>query len=117
VSDTATDVVTRYLQVWNDRRVDLIKNLCADPVIRHEPGAVKELSHRQQAERIEKATEGHNQQFNPVVIAGDEDYVTLVWDMSADQVDVHWSGIEVFKIVEGRIAEVWNLHSTDAYWA
>ena len=63
-------------------------------------------------ERIEQTTAGHNQQFGPLVIAGDDDHVTLVRDMSEDQADVQWSGS-----VGGRIAEVWNLHSMDAYWA
>jgi len=43
--------------------------------------------------------------------------VTWVWNCTSDRDDTVHSGIEIFRVVDGRITEVWNAPYGDALWA
>jgi ketosteroid isomerase-like protein len=57
--------------------------------------------------------------FTPVVLVEHGDMVTCVWN--AELVAVtgepsRISSIEVFRIADGRIVEVWNAEASSAHW-
>ncbi len=72
-------------QVWNQRKVELIPELCANPVIRHDFTRDWAVSHEAQ-----------------------RDFATIVWEITSSVSDFKAAGIEVMKIVDGKIVENWN---------
>ena len=50
---SALETVTLYIErIWNEGRDDLIPELCADPIVRHDPNALTSLRHAEQRARI-----------------------------------------------------------------
>src|ERR1019366_8156799 len=107
---SAREIVRIYNDVlWNEVRTDLVEKICANPMVRHDPNKSTTLSHQEQIERIESgAKQLKGPKFDPKILAGDDTYVTLVWDMTAQDGDDKLCGIEVFKMVDGKITDVWN---------
>jgi SnoaL-like domain len=106
---TPVEVVTEYYEyVWTGRDIDRVRKLCADPVLRHDPGGDYELSHDDQIARIEGALKKGLQYHFPLR-TGNDDYATFVWQaVSSVDPDLTLTGVQVLKVVEGRIVEVWN---------
>jgi hypothetical protein len=100
-------VETYYRDVWSKHDVGRIPELCADPMIRHDPTGDSTLSHEDQRQRIL----GHvprKLKFHIVSAHGDDQFATIVWQLTSAISDYRISGIEVARIIDGRIAEVWN---------
>lgn len=100
-------VQTYYREIWSEHDVDRIPALCADPVIRHDSRGDSVLSHEQQRQRI-LAHADKGLDFTIVASHGDADHATIIWQISSTISDFRLSGIEVARVVDGRIAEVWN---------
>ena len=50
---TPVELVEQYVfEIYNKQRVELVHEICGDPVIRHEAGNTVALSRNQQVERI-----------------------------------------------------------------
>lgn len=96
-------------EVWNRGNVELIREICAETMVRHEPGKILHLTHDQQIERVRAVVERIQPHFTHVVLIGDDHHVSSVWNMTA-QSDKHpyMSGIETFRAVDGRFTECWN---------
>lgn len=104
-------------EVWNKGNAELIREICADPMVRHEAGKRLELSHDQQVERVNKTVAANSPRFTNQFIVADEDHVVLVWNMDTTSEKVpQMSGIEVFRVRDGRIAECWNHPHTFGHW-
>lgn len=106
-----------WTEVWNNRNADLIRELCADPIIRHDPGSVTALSIADQIARVRQQSEKAEPYFEHEVLLADDTYVTSVWNMHTRKGErVELCGIEVFKAVDGKFTECWNSSYVPGRW-
>ena len=117
----ARDVVTRYLDVlYNQRRLDLIPELIADPTWRHKAGEVVCLSMAETVNRLQSTLDLCPElHFDTVVMHDDGVMVTVNWNGRSTQRDgrsYEYCGIEVFRVVDGKIVEIWNSRETGGHW-
>lgn len=68
-------------EVWNNRRAELIREICADPIVRHDPGSVTALSVEDQIARVRQQSEKLEPYFTHEVLLANDTYVTSVWNM------------------------------------
>jgi predicted SnoaL-like aldol condensation-catalyzing enzyme len=120
---TAREVVEAYnLELWNQQRLELADEIIADTMIRHEVGEAHTLT---RAEALKRVTDTWAQMdslrfdLNIVIDGGDGEHVAMVWDstMSKDDNEVKVASIEVFRVVNGQIVEVWNCGYKLGVWA
>ncbi len=117
----ARSVVVAYLDVlYNQRRLDLIPELIADPTWRHKAGEVKALTMSESVERLQDTLDLCPElQFDTVVLHDDATMVTVNWNGRSTQRDgrsYEYCGIEVFRVVNGKIVEIWNSRETGGHW-
>ncbi|TPG36747.1 nuclear transport factor 2 family protein [Mycolicibacterium hodleri] len=111
---TAREVVEAYnLELWNARRFELADELIADTMIRHDVGESHTLTRAEALKRVTDTwAEMDSLRFdlNIVIDGGDGEHVAMVWDstMAKDDNEVKVASIEVFRVVNGQIVEVWN---------
>jgi predicted SnoaL-like aldol condensation-catalyzing enzyme len=121
---TAREVVELYnLVVWNKRDFALAEELMGDSVIRHDVGEATTLTHEQAVQRIID----HWDMFATIrfglnlVIAGDDgEHVAIVYESPMELKDgttMTISSMEIFRVVDGRIVEVWNCGYKQGVWA
>lgn len=121
---TARDVVEQYnLVVWNQRDVALAEELLGENVIRHEVGEAVTLTHDQAVARVVD----HLAMFETIrfdlhlVVAGDDgEHVAVVYQSPmrlADGMETTIGSMEIFRVVDGRITEVWNCGYKQGVWA
>jgi predicted SnoaL-like aldol condensation-catalyzing enzyme len=120
---TAREVVELYnLVVWNERNLALAEELFADTVIRHEVGEAHTLTREQAVNRVKDLWEMFDKlRFDlNIVIAGDDgEHVAIVYDSTMttkDGNETNVASIEVFRVVEGEITEVWNCGYKQGVW-
>jgi len=111
---TAREVVELYnLSVLNERNFDMADELVADTMIRHEVGS----GHALTREQVRKGIEDFLAMFDKLrwdlnlVIAGDDgQHVAVVYDgtITKGGDDAHVAGMEVYRVVDGEISEIWN---------
>ena len=119
----AREVVELYnLVVWNEPDLDLAEELFADSVIRHEVGEAHTLTREQAVNRV-KDMWGMLDRLHfdlNIVIAGDDgEHVAIVYDSTVtakDGTETKIASIEVFRVVAGRITEVWNCGYKQGVW-
>ena len=123
MSRTAREVVELYnLVVWNERNFALADELMGDGVIRHEVGEVHTLTHEQAVQRVVETWGMFDKlRFDlGLVIAGDDgEHVTVVYESPMtlkDGTDTTISSMEIFRVVDGRITEVWNCGYKQGVW-
>lgn len=121
---TAREVMELYnLVVWNQRDFALAEELMGENVIRHDVGEAITLTHQQAVNRIVD----HWAMFETIrfdlnlVIAGDDgEHVAVVYQSPMtlkDGTAVDIGSIEIFRVVDGRITEVWNCGYKQGIWA
>jgi predicted SnoaL-like aldol condensation-catalyzing enzyme len=116
MAHTPSDIVHRYFEeIWNAGKVELIRTICTNPVLRHHPGRLVKLSHDQQIERISKYRAENEPRFVAQIRICEGPYVTTVWN-GYHNGGRTTSAIEVFKVESGRISEVWNNTSEPGLW-
>lgn len=120
---SAREVVELYnLVVWNKRDFDLAEELMGDTVIRHEVGESTTLTHEQAVARIVD----HWDMFATIrfdlnlVVAGDDgEHVAIVYQSPMELKDgtkTDVGSMEIFRVVDGRIIEVWNCGYKQGIW-
>jgi predicted SnoaL-like aldol condensation-catalyzing enzyme len=120
---TAREVVQAYnLELWNGRKFELAEELIADTMIRHDVGESTTLTRAQALKRVTDTwAEMDSLRFdlNIVIDGGDGEHVAMVWDstMTKGDDDVKVASIEVFRVVNGQIVEVWNCGYKLGVWA
>lgn len=121
---SAREVVELYnYVVWNKRKLELAPELFAATVIRHEVGVAQNLTREQACKRIEDHwAMFENIEFKlPLLVAGDDgEHVAIVYDTAltmADGTSMHVGSMEIFRVVKGHIAEVWNCGHKEGVWA
>jgi hypothetical protein len=98
--------------VWGRHQRDLITKLLANPLRRHHPGRTEVFSHEDMLRRYDGYFSKHREMravARNLICEGP--YVTLLWDIDMIANDGNSSmisGIEIFKVVDGRITDVWN---------
>jgi hypothetical protein len=103
-------------EVYNNGRTELIREVCADPIIRHDPESVTPLSHDEQIERVWRSLR-IKPHFTHRVLHADDRFVTSVWNMdSMDGKGVKLCGIEVFEAENGRFTRCWNSTYMKGFW-
>ncbi|PND56475.1 polyketide cyclase [Mycobacterium sp. ENV421] len=124
MSRSAREVVELYnLVVWNDRDVALAEELLGDSVIRHEVGEAVVLTHAEAVQRVVDHLEMFDEirfDLNLVVAGDDGEHVAIVYQSpmtlkDGGRVDV--GSMEIFRVVDGRITEVWNCGYKQGVWA
>ena len=66
-------LLERYWEeVNNQGNLELIRELCSDPITRHDPGGVTVLSHDEQIERVRDDIEQPGVQISRVITHADE---------------------------------------------
>ena len=121
---TAREVVELYnLVVWNEHNLSLAEELFADTVIRHEVGEAHTLTREQAVSRVKDVwTMFDTLRFdlNVVVAGADGEHVAIVYDSSMttkDGAETNVASIEVFRVVDGKITEVWNCGYKQGVWS
>lgn len=111
-------MVRRYLdEVYHEGRTEVVREICGDPLVRHDPGCRTSLSHQQQIDRISADLPKWQPWFTAEVLAGDGGHAVLVWTADGRTADRQLSGIEVFRVRDGRITDVWNAPYATGPWA
>jgi predicted SnoaL-like aldol condensation-catalyzing enzyme len=120
---SAREVVEQYnLVVWNERNFGLADELMGETVIRHEVGEATTLTHEQAVQRIVD----HWEMFETIrfdlnlVVAGDDgEHVAIVYQSPMtlkDGTKTDVGSMEIFRVVGGRITEVWNCGYKQGVW-
>lgn len=121
---SAREVVEQYnLVVWNDRDFALAEELIGDSVTRHDVGEVTTLTHEEAVARIID----HWEMFETIhfdlnlVVAGDDgEHVAIVYQSTMtlkDGTETTVASMEIFRVIDGRITEVWNCGYKQGVWA
>ncbi|MBP2453349.1 nuclear transport factor 2 family protein [Mycolicibacterium lutetiense] len=121
---TAREVVELYnLVVWNQKDFALAEELLGDTVTRHDVGEAAVLTHEEAVARVVD----HWAMFETVrfdlrlVVAGDDgEHVTIVYESPMTFTDGNSttvSSMEIFRVIDGRITEVWNCGYKQGVWA
>lgn len=120
---TAREVVELYnLVVWNERDFALAEELMGDNVVRHEVGEAVVLTHDQAVQRIVDHWEMFDElrfDLNLVVAGDDGEHVAIVYQSPMrleDGTRVDVGSMEIFRVVDGRIVEVWNCGHKLGVW-
>ncbi|MCV7230563.1 nuclear transport factor 2 family protein [Mycolicibacterium komossense] len=120
---TAREVVELYnFVVWNQRNFALAEELLGDSVIRHDVGESHRLTHEQAVARIADRWEMFESirfDLNLVVAGDDDEHVAIVYQspMTLKDGTVATVGsMEIFRVVDGRITEVWNCGYKQGVW-
>ena len=102
----------------NQAQYELVRELCADPIVRHDPGRpVTRLSHDEQIARLRFGVEEMGVKIERVLVHADDTMVTSLWNMVMTKADdKRMSGIEVFRVENGRLAHCWNAPYGDGHW-
>lgn len=120
---TAREVVEQYnFVVWNERNFELAEELFADTVIRHDVEEVTILTHDQAVQRVKDSWAMFDKlhfDLNVVVAGDDGEHVAIVYQMTgttSDGNDMPIASIEVFRVVDGRITDVYNCGYKQGFW-
>ena len=124
---TAREVVELYnLVVWNEHNLGLAEELFADNVIRHEVGGAHTLTRAQAVQRVAdvwQAMDSLRFDLNIVIASDDGEHVAIVYDSTKKTSDgtetnteIKIASIEVFRVVAGKITEVWNCGYKQGVW-
>ena len=116
-------VIHRYEQeLYNARNVDLVDELLADPMYRHDAGGrVTEMSTAACRERIGGFFRDYEKlDFRTVHLIVEETLASWTYELvttAHDGSQQVMSSIEVFEIIDGKITQVWNAEYSSGPWA
>ncbi|GAA2557942.1 nuclear transport factor 2 family protein [Mycolicibacterium diernhoferi] len=119
---TAREVVELYnLVVWNERDFALADELLGETVTRHDVGEVKVLTHREAVNRVvDHCAMFESIRFDLNLVIADDEHVAIVYQSpmrTTDGTEITISSMEIFRVVDGRITEVWNCGYKQGVWA
>ena len=121
--DTSPEaVVRRYLAVlYNERRLDLIPELVADPEIRHAPGETKVMTFAENTARLEKMlADCPVLRFEPAVVITQGELVSVAWNGFSTLTNgkqYEFAAVELFRVKDGKIVEIWNSREARGHWS
>ena len=120
---TAREVVELYnLVAWNKRDFALAEELLGDTVTRHDVGRLRCSPMARRSQRVVD----HWEMFETIrfdlnlVVAGDDgEHVAVVYQSPMtlkDGTEMSIGSMEIFRVVDGRITEVWNCGYKQGVW-
>ncbi len=115
-----TDFLQRYTdEVYIARKPEAARDFIADPCLRHEHGHLVTMSIDENISRIRDfLARATTMQFDNVVVVKDDTHVASAYDItfgSGDDLKTV-SGIEIFRVVNGKITETWNSAIQPGAW-
>lgn len=115
---TPRELIQLYWEeAWNKGNVELIREICTDPMIRHYPGKLVRLSHDEQIARLRKLIAEMQPHFTHEVIVADEHGASSVWNMTSPfEKYAKLSSIETFRVKDGRLWRTWNATNAWEHW-
>ncbi len=120
---SAREVVELYnLVVWNKRDFELADELMGETVVRHEVGEAQILTHEEAVSRVVdtwKMFDTLRFDLNLVVAGDDGEHVAIVYQSPMELKDgtkTDVGSMEIFRVVDGRITEVWNCGYKQGVW-
>lgn len=118
---TPREVVERYNhELWNQRRLELAEQLIGQQVVRHEVGSVHTLSRAEATDRVRGLLgQVRSAHFTLLRVIAEGELVTIVYQcelVTEDGTEDSIASIEVFRVVDGRIVEVWNNPHSRGRW-
>lgn len=118
---TAREVVELYnLVVWNEKDFALAEELLGDTVTRHDVGEVKVLTHDEAVARVvDHWAMFSSIRFDLKLVVAEGEYATIVYEspmVFPDGAELTVSSMEIFRVVDGRITEVWNCGHKQGVW-
>src|ERR1700712_2026192 len=120
---TAREVVEVYnLGVWTKRACALAAQMFADNVIRHDVGEAHTLTHEQAVARVVDTWAIFDEirfDLNLVVAGDDSEHVAIVYQSPMrlkDGTETTVGSMEIFRVVDGKICEVWNCGYKQGVW-
>jgi predicted SnoaL-like aldol condensation-catalyzing enzyme len=119
---TAREVAELYtFSVWNERNIGLADTLLADTMIRHDVGEAHSVTRAEVRKQIQDtwaSVEKLHYDLRLVVADEDGEHVAIVYDGTVVQngqvIDV--ASIEVYRVVDGQISEMWNFGAKQGLW-
>ena len=104
-------------EVWNNGNVDLMREICADPIVRHDANNVTELSLEDQIARVSQQSQKSEPHFSHEILLADEHFVASVWNMHTRKgPERKLCGIEVFQVEDGKFTRCWNSPYASGQW-
>jgi len=123
VTRTAREVVELYnLVAWSKRDFALAEELLGDTVTRHDVGEAQVLTHEEAVARVVDhwgMFETIRFDLNLVVAGDDGEHVAVVYQSPMtlkNGTSVNIGSVEIFRVVDGRITEVWNCGYKQGVW-
>ena len=110
---SACEIVASYIErIWNRGDSSAVVEFCADPYTRHDAGKATVMSHADQLHRVTSeramgtAVDGRSLHFETLLLAGDGQDVTWVWNMTGPTgTEMAESGVAA-EVVEGRASHL-----------
>ncbi|HEX9259801.1 MAG TPA: nuclear transport factor 2 family protein [Acidimicrobiales bacterium] len=102
------DFLQRYAdEVYHARDAQAAARFIADPCVRHEHGHLVTMSLADNIARIESFFErAREMSFSPALNVSDGEHIACAYEIAAG--DQTMSGIEIFRVVDGKIVETWT---------
>ena len=115
------EVIDLYIyQLYNQRRLDLVRDLIAPETWRHKPGKLEKLDLAQSMKRLSDLLDLCPEiRFDNSLVIAEGDKVAIAWNGWTRQTNgktYELAGIEIFRVVEGKIVEVWNAREAAGLW-
>lgn len=115
-----TDFLQRYTDdVYMARNPEAARNYIADPCLRHEHGHLVSMSIEENMARVRDfLAHATTMKFDNVVLVDDGRHVASAYDITFGNGDSQQtvSGIEIFRVVDGKITETWNSSTQPGAW-
>lgn len=120
---TARTVVELYnLVAWNERDIDMAAQLLGDNVVRHEVGETRTLTRTDAVQLMVdmwQLVDSLCLDLKVLIEGDDGEHVAIVYDSTITAKDgsqTNIASIEVFRVVDGKITEVWNCGYRQGIW-
>lgn len=116
--------LTEFLQRYTDdvymaRNPDAARDYIADPCLRHEHGQLVTMSIEDNVSRVRDfLARASTMSFDNVVLVDDGSHVASAYNITFDNGDAVQtvSGIEIFRVTNGKITETWNSSIQPGAW-
>ncbi|MFN0089588.1 MAG: nuclear transport factor 2 family protein [Acidimicrobiales bacterium] len=106
--------------LYHEGRLEALDALVSEPLLRRDPGGLVVLFREDNRRRIEAVhARFAGVKFHNLLTLVDGEYVTAVynaWLTGRDGLTQTLSGVDVFRVVDGLIVEVWGSETSEELW-
>ena len=119
---TAREIAELYtFSVWNERNLDLADTLLADTMIRHDVGEAHSVTRAEVRKMIEDtwaSSDKFRYDLRLLIADDDGEHVAIVYDATVVQAGqlIQVASIEVYRVVDGQISEMWSFGGKQGLW-